>query len=185
MKVTKRQLESMKFSSIDETRVVLQSIQIKGNETQATNGHILSIVTAPKEISNSDADPLLLNSEQAKQIAKLLKHGKNADIRQKSVCIENDTIKSDFHRFEMKADLVEGNFPNTNQVIPPENDRPIKFCVNPVYLRDICDYISKGQKDNYEKSVVISLVDREHSIVLESEDRDGHTLKFILMPVRM
>jgi len=192
MKTTKRQLQAIKFASPDETRKALQALYLRGNEAIATDGHKLAIVTAPKEIENNGADPLLIAGDQVKQIIKMVKTKKNDDLEKSTVEITQQTIKLPAHPevtygdITMTPQIIDGKFPNIDQVLPGNGDRPYKFAVNARYLADICDYISKGKSGpGWCNRVEISFVNKDSSILIEAEDEDGHNLKFVLMPIRL
>lgn len=187
MKITKRQLQAIKFSSPDETRVALQSLHLKGNEVRATDGHKAAFVRAPKEIDNKRVKSLLIAGEQVKQLPKMMPTKKHDLLEWHVVEIDKETISSNLHNFNMKTQVIEGKFPNLDQVLPSEDDRPVKIGLNPAYLRDICDYIAKGQS-NYEPQLCIHLAQNatdENSALITATDADGHELKFVLMPSKL
>ena len=187
MKITKRQLQAIKFSSLDETRQALQALHLNGNEVRATDGHKAAFVKAPKEVDNTGAEPLLIDGDQVKQLIKMMPVKKNDLMKWRLVEIDKETISSDLHNFSMKAQVVDGKFPNVDQVIPNPEDRPIKIGLNPAYLRDICDYIAKGQSD-YQPQLCIHLAQddtADSSALITATDEDGHELRFILMPSKL
>ena len=187
MKITKRQLQAIKFSSPDETRHALQALHLNGNEVRATDGHKAAFVKAPKEIDNSGTEPFLIDADQVKQLPKMMPTKKRDLLEWHVLEIDKETISSNLHNFSMKTQVVDGKFPNVDQVIPSEDDRPIKIGLNPAYLRDICDYIAKGQS-NYQPLLCIHLAENDsanNSALITATDDDGHELRFVLMPSRL
>ena len=193
MKVTKRQLQAIKFSSPDKTKYALQALHLNGNEVRATDEHKAAFVRAPKEIDNNGAEPLLIDADQVKQIVKLIKIKKNDLLAMSTVEITKEQITLPVHlaitygNVTMQTRIVDGKFPNVDQVIPSEDDRPIKIGLNPAYLRDICDYIAKGQL-GYQPQLCIHLAKDDtanNSALITATDDDGHELRFILMQSRL
>ena len=184
MKITKRQLQAIKFASPDETRIALQALHLNGNEVRATDGHKAAFVKAPKEIDNKGSESLLIDGDQVKQLPKMMPTKKYDLLEWNVVEIDKKTISSDLHNFSMKTQVIEGKFPNVDQILPSEGDNPHIVGVDPNYLRDICDYIAKGQ-GKHNPLMQIALKDHEHSLLITATDTDGHELRFVLMPTRL
>jgi DNA polymerase-3 subunit beta len=105
--------------SAEQTRYVLNGIlfSFKDNKLTlvATDGRRLALVDLELEFPNSQATEIIVPTKAVTEIQRLVRE--EGEVK---LSIGENQIAFELHRTLLVAKLVEGNYPNYRQVIPPE-----------------------------------------------------------------
>lgn len=200
MLISKNQLKVVAFASPDKTRQALNGILIRPekNMVEATDGHCLVRVENKsgiqlddfpdvKPFNDVDQDKMvscdtvkkLLKAMPAKPdgmpILNYFRAGLNGDKLDFTITDLDDTQT-------ITSRLIDGKFPDTDQVMPNEADHPIKIGFNGVMMADICKFLASVSGDN-SKMITLHIKDK-NSPLLMTVHNDTEEATAILMPMR-
>jgi DNA polymerase III sliding clamp (beta) subunit (PCNA family) len=207
---SKKQLETVKFVSSDDTRQALQSVLIEGNSVIATDGHRLLKITN-NEINTRASDdkwpvngvawddneePFLLQKSAVEKAIKNVPKPKDVGATpiclnvaigkveegEKIVCQTTDLDTTD----QVTAKRVDGKFPNYKQVMPDKSDY-IKVGISAKYLKEVCQVLEK-----YNDNSMVALHVRpdggnnqQYPIMVTTEDDNGNEAQAVIMPMKL
>lgn len=133
-----RMLRSVSYAqSIDETRFIMNGVFFRFHEGKltlaATDGRRLAVYSREMEVSEDNAGSLILPAKTVQEVERLLGHGDKAQIsftgRQVAFEIEATAEKNKtglLGSLYLVSKVVEGNYPNYEQVIPREAELRIR-----------------------------------------------------------
>lgn len=157
MRLPKARIEEA--ASKEETRFTLRAVKVdvEKKRAMATDGHMLAIV--PCEVSDSDKSSLL-STDSIKQIRAMEKRAKSTP-----VTLSLGEKVSAIGRGETgEYDLVTGQFPNVDAVIP-KYDLPVTISFNAELLYRLAKAMT-ATGDNLIVSLTVK--DRESSILVKA-----------------
>ena len=110
--------------SFDETRYVLNGILFKVGEGKvtlvATDGRRLALVEKTLEAPTKEAFEMIIPTKAVQELNRLLKNRGDLQVYKK-----DNQVRFDFGEVSLISRLVEGEFPNYQQVIPKETEEKI------------------------------------------------------------
>ena len=113
--------------STDETRYVLNGayflFQENGLTIVSTDGRRLATVEIPMSISANDARRVIVPSKAIFALLRLLDGTDNVEVK-----LNDSQVSFELNGRFLASKLIEGNYPNYNQVIPKES--PIRLTLN-------------------------------------------------------
>jgi DNA polymerase-3 subunit beta len=124
--------------STDETRYILNGVlfQLEGGKARmvATDGHRLAYIHKKLENKNEDKSSLIIPTkalnEVSKVISDLLKGKEKDEDKEKELFVEiastENQVKFVIGGVEIVSRLIEGQFPNYEQVIPKESTKKLE-----------------------------------------------------------
>jgi len=122
--------------STDETRYVLNGVyfQVENGKLRmvATDGHRLAFIQKKLEGKNEDKANVIIPTKTLNELSKVISDlgkGKEEEIDVESYVTDNQ-IKFVVEGVEIVSRLIEGQFPNYEQVIPKESDKKIEASVS-------------------------------------------------------
>ncbi len=122
--------------STDETRYVLNGVyfQVDGGKLRmvATDGHRLAFIQKKLEGKNDDKASVIIPTKTLNELSKVISDlgkGKEDELIVESYVTDNQ-IKFVIEGVEIISRLIEGQFPNYEQVIPKESDKKIEASVS-------------------------------------------------------
>lgn len=122
--------------SSDETRYILNGVYFNFNEGKlslvATDGRRLALVSKEMEVPGDSAGAIILPAKTVSELLRLLDKGEklriNFNDRRAAFEIETDKESSGLiDSIYLYSKVVEGNYPNYQQVIPKETHQRIKL----------------------------------------------------------
>jgi DNA polymerase-3 subunit beta len=122
--------------STDETRYVLNGVyfQVDGGKLRmvATDGHRLAFIQKKLEGKNDDKTSVIIPTKTLNELSKVISDlGKGKEDELIVECYVTDNqIKFVIEGVEIVSRLIEGQFPNYEQVIPKESDKKIEASVS-------------------------------------------------------
>jgi DNA polymerase-3 subunit beta len=121
--------------STDETRYVLNGVyfQVEGGKLRmvATDGHRLAFIEKKLEGKNEDKASVIIPTKTLNELTKIISDlgkGKEEEIIVEVIATDNQ-IKFVIEGVEIISRLIEGQFPNYEQVIPKESDKKIEASI--------------------------------------------------------
>jgi len=122
--------------STDETRYVLNGVffQVEGGKLRmvATDGHRLAFIEKKLEGKNDDKASVIIPTKTLNELTKVISDlgkGKEEDLIVEVIATDNQ-IKFVIEGVEIISRLIEGQFPNYEQVIPKESDKKIEASIS-------------------------------------------------------
>src|ERR1700677_641305 len=122
--------------STDETRYVLNGVffQVDGGKLRmvATDGHRLAFIEKKLENKSENKSSVIIPTKALNELTKVisdLEKGKEEDLVVEVIATDNQ-IKFVVEGVEIISRLIEGQFPNYEQVIPKESDKKIEASVS-------------------------------------------------------
>jgi DNA polymerase-3 subunit beta len=122
--------------SSDETRYVLNGVffQVEGSKLRmvATDGHRLAFIEKKIENKTDNKASVIIPTKTLHELVKAvseLGRGKEEDLMVEVIATDNQ-IKFVIEDVEIISRLIEGQFPNYEQVIPKESDKKIEASVS-------------------------------------------------------
>jgi DNA polymerase III subunit beta len=120
--------------STDETRYVLNGVffQLEGGKCRmvSTDGHRLAYIQKKMEGKNEEKSSMIIPTKALNEVSKILsevgKGKENDDLTVEITSTENQ-VKFVVSGVEIISRLIEGQFPNYEQVIPKETGRKIEI----------------------------------------------------------
>lgn len=198
--LNKRNWDVHKFCSKDESRYALSAINVTPEATIATDGHRLAWVSGDGFKSESfpvvpnaapatnEFKPFMVSAELAAKIAKATPTKEHIPVLNHSaigIDGENRTIAvTDLESPQVfnATKQPDGQFPNTDAVIPRWEKATARFCVNAEYLADIAAFAAQFDRKR-PVSIVVSLYEEQKAIRFDAE-HDGQGYTAVLMPTR-
>ena len=141
-------LQSVAYAqSTDETRYILNGVYFNFKDAKlsvvATDGRRLAVTSREIEIPENNAGSIILPAKTVAELLRMLDKGPKVKIsfneRRASfqISVEKDSPTGLLDSIYLYSKVVEGNYPNYNQVIPKETHQRIKLerelfhqCVN-------------------------------------------------------
>src|SRR5258708_742648 len=118
--------------STDETRYVLNGVffQVEGGKLRmvATDGHRLAFIQKKLEGKTDDKSSIIIPTKALNELSKIISDvakGKEDELVVEVVATDNQ-IKFIVEGVEIISRLIEGQFPNYEQVIPKESDKKVE-----------------------------------------------------------
>ena len=122
--------------STDETRYVLNGVffQVEGGKLRmvATDGHRLAFIQKKLEGKNDDKASVIIPTKTLNELSKVISDlgkGKEDELIVE-IYVTDNQIKFVIEGVEIVSRLIEGQFPNYEQVIPKESDKKIEASVS-------------------------------------------------------
>jgi DNA polymerase-3 subunit beta len=122
--------------STDETRYVLNGVffQVEGTKIRmvSTDGHRLAFIEKKLEGKNDDKASVIIPTKTLNELTKVISDlgkGKEEDLLVEVIATDNQ-IKFVIEGVEIISRLIEGQFPNYEQVIPKESDKKIEASIS-------------------------------------------------------
>jgi DNA polymerase-3 subunit beta len=124
--------------STDETRYILNGVlfQMEGGKARmvATDGHRLAYIQKKLEVKSEEKSSLIIPTkalnEVSKVISDLLKNKEKEDDKENELVVEisatENQVKFVISGVEIVSRLIEGQFPNYEQVIPKESTKKLE-----------------------------------------------------------
>lgn len=187
------------FASTDETRQVLQSVHYnaKGGFLEATNGR--QLVRVPVEVSEDFPTVTGANGEMPpdciiplgpfkKALASIPKHSalpviSNAALtycdEEKARLTTNDLDTENSQVFK----IVEGNYPNTEQVVPHQKST-FEICFNPNELSKVVDYCKKHGNERENGNILFEFNSSTEPVRWRIFTQGKKWVTGVLMPCR-
>jgi hypothetical protein len=157
MNINKLNLEVSKCASKEESRY-LNGVHFTKNYTEATNGSILARITYPVQFDPEEMPAQIKTDKKENMKDFLVPLNGIKDIKfPKKACLPilNDvyidvqsTNDNGIARF-VSTDLqttpvteirkVDGEFPDTNQIWPKDEEAVFEICLDPEYLKKLCE----------------------------------------------
>jgi len=123
--------------STDETRYVLNGVffQVEGAKLRmvATDGHRLAFIEKKLENKSENKASVIIPTKTLNELTKVisdLEKGKEEDNLIVEVIATDNQIKFVIEGVEIISRLIEGQFPNYEQVIPKESDKKIEASIS-------------------------------------------------------
>jgi len=184
MQVDKRALQVTIAASTDPTRPTLNSVHVRDDgHLEATNGEIMVKVPLPcqtpdecPEAWDNPGDKMvgcILSATQLRELNKRLSNGKKWTmpiLREAAISKTSDTKATACFGLDgdrQGIDLIEGSYPNTDQVWPePGTTYHHEVSISAKYLQTIASLATNGQvifrfpKDNMGPISFVALGDR-------------------------
>jgi DNA polymerase-3 subunit beta len=130
-------LESVSYAqSSDETRYILNGVYFNFADNKlslvATDGRRLSVISKEFEVTEKNAGSIILPAKTVLEVLRMLGKGEKLKVafndRRASFQINTDKDTSGLlDSIYLYSKVVEGNYPNYNQVIPKETHQRIKL----------------------------------------------------------
>jgi DNA polymerase-3 subunit beta len=118
--------------STDETRYVLNGVffQVEGGKVRmvATDGHRLAFIQKKSEGKTDEKASVIIPTKTLNELSKVISDlgkGKEEDLMVEVVATDNQ-VKFVVEGVEIVSRLIEGQFPNYEQVIPKESDKKVE-----------------------------------------------------------
>jgi len=203
----KRQLELHKLASKDHATKALTAVHFNGDNTATvTDGHKLVQVHVKNPLPVDDFPARtkhkqliekehLIPADGCKTALSFIDKKAAMPIIRDYVLIAQNKQKN---RIDLQGDfskqqtisLLDNRFPNYKAVITNQDNRKkTAVGMDPVYLKEICEFIIKGQKDQRQKNIVIEFCNNkttEFPITIKAETDNGDCdIKAIVMPLRI
>lgn len=157
-------------ASTDETKLVLNGVHVcttaKGIEFAATDGHRLSVFAHPMDDGGDmDIEGLIIPSKAVKEIERIM--GSSNSDEAISIAFDGSQISLEYGDQRMISRLIDGQYPQYNQLIPKAFDRTV--VVNRKALIGALDRVAivANQKNSVVK---FSLADGLITISAEAPD---------------
>jgi DNA polymerase III sliding clamp (beta) subunit (PCNA family) len=171
------------FASTDSSRYVLNGIHLGKEFVEATDGRML--VRAPYPVGyDKPAEGFILPGKDVKSAVAGLKKCRlpNAVVKVEKNCTKAKLVAEDVSR---TAELVDGNWPNTDQVWPGEEPK-FSITLSARLLVTIATYVKNiHAKDTASPSIRLDFTDATSVTVWSTKLDDGREVKGLLMPMRM
>ncbi len=188
MHLNKHNFNIARFASTDPGRIALQNLQIRPDgTTEATCGRMLARLAPVIETPEPDRPEksVLCAASDAKAAAKLLgPHSSEVGVNGAVTVPAGSTLAS--------YGLVDSHFPNTEQIINEERDRPrYRVLVNPALLEQVAKFAREitgarahGTPLGATLALEFSKADPlHHALRCTATSKDGQEFEALLMPV--
>ena len=204
-------------ASTDETRYNLNGLHFRGDgTTEATDGHMLIRIKAATPAYDEHPngtegvpEPFILPLEAAHRVAKAIPKRSPSPVLTHAALDVPSTNGNGSARFvvtdgyngtgneqAIEAKKIEGEYPNTDQVIP--KDAPFSFCINLTLLERVIkaskefggsgkgkDSKGKDSKGNQAHFAKFHVTDNSSPVRITISNPDVGELEAVIMPVRV
>ncbi len=201
-------LDLKEFASQEATRFALTGIHLEPGRAVATNGKMMLIVPSVKadEWPGDVVEGLtpLPKDGVIVPVAALKKAFALVDRKSKIECLRGVVAglgpkDSEHARVTLvgtdletngtvKARIVEGTYPDVDQVLPKPGSRPFKVVLSTDFLKSLVSYASKyvDSKDHEKGAIRFSFnpKDNNDSVQVDFHLADGRNVTGILMPIK-
>lgn len=169
-KLTKANLESIRFASRDITRESLTRLHVRDGFTEATDGHRL--IRVPAEANGHGNPSGLIDQETVKKALKILPKDGEAIYDGENLAVADAVFPA--------GEAKESEYPKTDGVWPDlKHGEYIRIGFNAEYLAEISAFMKKHGDDSSCHVMEIYVAKPTQPAVLVSGD-----IQAILMPVR-
>ncbi len=208
MLLNRYNLELAKLATADESRYSINSIYVTPTDTVVTDGHQLTIISAPAmpeenfpviegfEPCDKEFEPFLIDRKSALELAAAIPKTPNLPALE-HVRIGTE-VTDGFDRTALRfatTDLERarilqvrkpaGQFPDYTKVMPDHRNAKCSFYMNPALLETILGVFKRfAQRDNL-KSVLFTYYDGDQAIRLDAENVEtGQRMTAVVMPLK-
>lgn len=199
----KNNFEVAKLLSVDDDVPTSHRVlRITPEGTQATDGHLLVKVSAPKTqqpmlfppMTGIEAaewfTPFCIDRETALRIAKsiptkgepetrMVAVDTNTEVNGDAIMAWNELLRESI----VRSKKIEHEYPQLDRVIPEKDRAKITVCVNPYLLAALASAFERFAKTQGALQVVIRLYGPDKGIRFDAEG-DGQEITAVLMPMR-
>ncbi len=199
--LNKANLELAELTEKDSSRG-LDVIRVTEDFTEATDGKVLVRVGLPNEdaddypvidgVPRNGGNPdVLIRQDQASALAKAIVRRTTLPILQHAVvAVDGDKVIAATTDLEKQTILptagelrVNGNYPETDVLIPPEDRPAVKVPVNAKILLSVLKYIVKHTEYPHQITIEVPMKTTE-ALRLTTKTRHGQPVMALVMPRR-
>lgn len=174
-----RMVRSVSYAqSTDETRYIMNGVFFNfepGRLTlAATDGRRLAVVIREMEVTEENAGSLILPARTVGEVERLLGQGETVRMafNDRQVAFEIETGESDDKQglsggIYLVSKIVEGNYPNYQQVIPRETDQHFKIGRESFY-----NAVRRASLVASDKNRSVTLQVREHELEVQGSSNE-------------
>ncbi len=199
--LNKANLELAELTEKDNYRG-LNAIRVTGEFTEATDGKVLVRVGLPNEDPsdypvidgvprNGDNPDVLIRQDQASALAKAIVRKTTLPILQHAVIsVDGDKVIGATTDLGKQTILptagelrVNGNYPDTDAVIPPEDRPAVKVPVNAKILLQVLKYLVRYTEYPHQVTIEAPMKTSE-ALRLTAKTKHGQPVMALIMPLR-